>query len=186
MASASHSEEFTGHCPCRGISYTLLAAPIIIHCCHCTWCQRESGTAFAVNAIIETSKVQLSTASKGDATIQSISVPSASGKEQQIVRCSRCCVALWGHYAGYKEAAWVKVGTLERAGEVRPDVHIYTSTKVPWLDLSGGKVPVYAEYYKAAEVWDAEALERWKVVERMFQERKDREDNDSAILEAGS
>lgn len=63
-----------GGCDCGAVRYQMMDAPMFVHCCHCRWCQRESGSAFALNAIIETERVVLL---KGAPEI--IDTPSASG-----------------------------------------------------------------------------------------------------------
>src|SRR6185437_16541776 len=64
-----------GGCTCGAIRYRLKAKPLFVHCCHCTWCQRKSGSAFAVNAFIEASQVELL---KGNP--ERTTLPSASGR----------------------------------------------------------------------------------------------------------
>jgi hypothetical protein len=144
-----------GGCTCRAVRYRLLAAPLFVHCCHCRWCQRESGSAFALNALIETSRMQILSGGP-----QLIDTPSASGAGQQIARCPRCQVAVWSHYAGAgAKASFVRVGTLDDADALPPDVHIYTASKQPWVALPPG-MPAFAEYYDARALWPAESLAR--------------------------
>lgn len=144
-----------GHCTCGEVRYRLTDRPLFTHACHCTWCQRETGTAFALNALIEMDRVELLAGA-----VEEIDTPSASGKGQIIARCPTCNVALWSHYAGAgRKAAFVRVGTLERPGDCPPDIHIFTSTKLPWLMLDE-RVPVVAGYYRASEMWPDWALER--------------------------
>ena len=89
-----------------------------------------------------------------------IDTPSNSGKGQKIVRCPTCHVALYSHYAGMGDIlAFVRVGTLEEAGSLAPDVHIFTACKQPWVVLPPD-VPAFAEYYNAKEVWKPESLKR--------------------------
>lgn len=148
-----------GHCTCGAVRYRLTDRPLFTHACHCTWCQRETGTAFALNALIEMDRVELLAG-----TVEEIDTPSASGKGQIIARCPTCKVALWSHYAGAgRKAAFVRVGTLERPGDCPPDIHIFTSTKLPWLVLDE-RVPVVAEYYRRSEMWPDWALERFEVL----------------------
>jgi hypothetical protein len=129
--------------------------PLFVHCCHCTWCQRETGSAFAVNAMIESDRVQLL---HGD--VEVVDTPSNSGKGQKISRCPKCRIAVWSNYAGGGDAVrFVRVGTLAEPGRCPPDIHIFTSTKQPWVVLPPG-VPAVAEYYKAAEMWPKESLAR--------------------------
>ncbi|MFC2968664.1 GFA family protein [Acidimangrovimonas pyrenivorans] len=145
-----------GHCTCGHVKYRLKGRPLFTHCCHCTWCQRETGSAFALNALIESDRIELITGRP-----ERIETPSASGKGQTIARCPYCHVALWSHYAGGGAAlAFVRVGTLGDPAECPPDIHIFTSTKLPWVILPGN-VPAVPEYYRRSEMWPAASLERW-------------------------
>lgn len=144
-----------GRCTCGEIRYRLTRTPLFVHACHCTWCQRETGTAFALNALIETDAIALLAGQP-----ELIATPSASGKGQDIARCPRCHVALWSHYAGGgRTFAFVRVGTLVRPDLCPPDIHIYTSTRLPWVILDD-RVPVLPGYYDRKQVWPAASLER--------------------------
>ena len=146
-----------GGCSCRTVRYRLASAPLFVHCCHCRWCQRESGSAFALNAMIEADRVQLLAG-----RTERVATPSASGRGQAIVRCSSCRVALWSHYAGAGEAiSFVRVGTLDNPDLLAPDIHIYTASKQPWV-LLPPDTPAVAEYYRRSAHWPAAALERLK------------------------
>lgn len=148
------TECLTGRCTCGQLTYRMTAAPMITHACHCSWCQRETGTAFALNTLIETDRLQVTGA------IDYVMTPSASGKGQEIARCPSCRVAVFSHYAGAgRVLAFVRVGTLDTPDACPPDVHIFTATKQPWLVFPEG-AKVFAEYYKSAEVWSPEALDR--------------------------
>jgi len=106
------------------------------------WCQRESGTAFALNAVVERAQVTLL---QGE--VEVVSVPSESGKGQRIVRCPQCRIALWSHYpGGGDEIAFVRVGALDHPDLAPPDLHIYTASKQPWLELPHG-ARAFAEFY---------------------------------------
>ena len=147
-----------GGCACGKVRYRLKADPMVTHCCHCTWCQRETGSAFVINALIEMSEVEL----LGSPPV-SIETPSHSGRGQIIARCPDCHVAVWSHYssAGSK-AAFIRAGTLDDTGRVSPDVHIYTASKQPWIILKDGK-PSFEDFYpNPGQVWPAASLERWK------------------------
>ena len=144
-----------GGCDCGGLRYRMLTAPMFVHCCHCTWCQRETGTAFALNALIEVDRVVLLT---GEVDV--IDTPSASGKGQKISRCPKCRIALWSTYAGAGPAFnFVRVGTLDQAFRLKPDIHIFTSTKQPWVVLPPD-VPAMSEYYDRERYWPPESLAR--------------------------
>ena len=146
-----------GGCTCGAVRYRLKARPIIVHCCHCTWCQRETGSAFAVNAVIEATQVEL-TKGKPERTV----LPSASGKGQAVWRCANCGVTVWSNYpqAG-PNIHFIRVGTLDKPSRIQPDIHIYTSSKQPWVILPEG-IPAVAEFYNSAEVWSVESAARFK------------------------
>lgn len=128
---------------------------MFVHCCHCTWCQRETGSAFVLNAMIETDRLTVLAGQP-----EMVLTPSNSGKGQKIVRCPTCHVALWSHYSGAGDAvSFVRVSTLEQPTLVPPDIHIFTSTKVPWVGLPAD-VPVMPEYYSHRKYWPRESLER--------------------------
>jgi hypothetical protein len=144
-----------GGCSCRAARYRLLAPPLFVNCCHCHWCQRETGSAFVINAILETTRVQVLSGA-----LATIDTPSESGAGQPIVRCARCQVALWSHYGGAgTRAAFVRVGTLDTPAALAPGAHIFTASKQPWVVLPPG-VPAFAEYYDAKALWPAESLAR--------------------------
>lgn len=144
-----------GGCTCRYVRYRMTSPPMFVHCCHCRWCQRETGSAFALNALIESDRVQLQ---QGEVEI--VNTPSNSGKGQKIARCPRCHIALWSHYAGAGEAlSFIRVGTLDDPGRFPPDIHIFTSSKQPWVVLPPD-VPSFPEYYKTDEQWPQESLVR--------------------------
>ena len=144
-----------GHCTCGHVRYEMKTRPLFVHCCHCTWCQRETGTAFALNAMIESERVVLT-----HGEVEVVDTPSNSGKGQKIARCPKCRVAVWSNYAGAGDAVrFVRVGTLEEPGLMPPDIHIFTSTKQPWVVLPDG-IPAVAEYYDRKRHWPRESLER--------------------------
>jgi len=148
-----------GGCACRAVRYRLTSTPLFVHCCHCRWCQRETGAAFALNAMIETDRVE----TLADAPV-AIKTPSESGKGQTVMRCSDCHVALWSHYAGAGEAvSFVRVGTLDNPDLLPPDIHIFTSSKQPWVTLSGA-APAAPEYYSNRDYWPEESLERYRAL----------------------
>jgi hypothetical protein len=144
-----------GGCSCRAVRYRMATKPLFVHCCHCTWCQRESGASFALNALIESDRVELL---QGE--VEVIDTPSSSGKGQKFTRCAKCHIALWSNYAGAGDALrFIRVGTLDHPGRLPPDVHIFTSSKQPWVVLPPG-TPAFPEYYKSSELWPAESLAR--------------------------
>ena len=144
-----------GGCTCGAISYCLTTKPLFVHCCHCRWCQRETGASFALNAMIEADRVTLL---QGEPEI--VNTPSNSGKGQKITRCPICHVALWSHYAGAGDTVrFVRVGTLNNPDLLPPDIHIFTSSKQPWVVLPKD-APAVEEYYNRNIHWPKESLNR--------------------------
>ena len=147
--------EQEGGCACGAVRYRLTAAPLIVHACHCRDCQRLSGGAFAFNLWIERRFVE-----PNDAPLASMQVPAGSGKPQEIFRCAKCGTALWSKYhAAPGDTVLLRVGTLDHPEAVKPDVHIFTRSKAPWLELPQG-VPAFETFYKLADLWPEESRER--------------------------
>jgi len=145
-----------GGCACREVRYRVHREPLFVHCCHCRWCQRETGASFALNALVETSEIELLHGAPAR-----IETPSESGKGQAVMRCPRCQVAVWSHYAGAGDRlSFIRVGTLDRPDRIAPDIHIYTESKQPWVVIPEG-VPAYRQYYDPRKEWPAESRARY-------------------------
>jgi hypothetical protein len=148
-----------GGCDCQAVRYRMETKPLVVHCCHCRWCQRESGAAFALNAMIEADRVTML-----GVPPEVVDTPSASGLGQKIARCPTCKVAVWSHYAGSGPTIkFVRVGTLDNPNLLPPDVHIFTASKQPWVVLPDGAV-AFEDYYAREHVWPAESLARRKTM----------------------
>jgi hypothetical protein len=148
-----------GGCTCRQLRYRLSGPPLIVHACHCRWCQRETGTAFATNALYEADRV---THLAGEPDV--VVTPSASGKGQRIARCPSCRVSIWSNYPQAGPAVrFIRVGTLDEPDQLPPDIHIFTSSKQPWLTLPPSARAV-AEFYDLENTWSAESLERRRIM----------------------
>ncbi|MBI5255452.1 MAG: GFA family protein [Burkholderiales bacterium] len=155
MTCETDAATFEGGCDCRQLRYRLLSRPLFVHCCHCRWCQRESGASFALNAMIEADRVALL-----EGAPELVHTPSESGRGQQIARCPRCRIAVWSHYAGAGPlVSFVRVGTLDQPDQLPPDIHIFTASKQPWVLLPPG-TPAVAEYYERETHWPPESLAR--------------------------
>jgi len=152
-------ETFEGGCTCRHVRYRMTSGPLFVHCCHCRWCQRETGSAFVLNAMIEAERVQLLA---GDVDV--VITPSQSGRGQKIARCPQCRVAVWSNHSGGGDVVrFVRVGTLDEPDRLPPDVHIFTMSKQPWVVLPP-EVPAVEEFYDRDKVWSAASLARWRAV----------------------
>ncbi len=147
---------FDGGCACGTLRYRMQSAPMFVHCCHCKDCQRQTGSAFVLNALIETNRVQLLSGAP-----QPSSMPTDSGKPHTVFRCPQCGTAVWSEYGGGAALRFVRVGTLDEPTALPPDVHIYTRSKQPWLTLPDG-VPSFEAYYRSSTLWPPASLERRK------------------------
>ena len=153
--AASDIDPFDGGCTCRYLRYRMSTKPLFVHCCHCRWCQRETGTAFALNALIEADRVQLL-----HGEVDTVGTPSASGKGQRISRCPKCRIAVWSNYGGSGDLVrFVRIGTLDEPDRLPPDIHIYTASKQPWVALPAS-TPAVEEYYQASKYWPLASLDR--------------------------
>lgn len=156
-----------GGCTCGKVRYHLTARPLFVHCCHCRWCQRETGSAFVLNALIEQECID----SMGGGTV-AVETPSESGRGQIIHRCPDCQVAVWSHYQGIGPAvAFVRVGTLDAPDAFPPDINIYTASKQSWAPINHD-IPAVSAYYKRSEYWPEESIERLKLARERFAGRQ--------------
>jgi len=148
-----------GGCDCAAVRYRMQSPPLFVHCCHCRWCQRETGAAFALNAMIESARV-----TNLGVEPELVYTPSNSGRGQEIARCPTCRIAVWSHYSGSgRLTKFVRVGTLDDPDLLPPDVHIFTASKQPWVIIPEG-VPAFDSYYQRDNVWPADSLTRWQAL----------------------
>ena len=147
-----------GGCACGRVRYRLTSAPMFVHCCHCRDCQRQCGSAFVLNALIETSRIALLVGAP-----EAAGVPTESGRPHIIHRCPDCRVALWSDYGGRPALRFVRVGTLDQPGELPPDVHIFTRSRLPWVVLPQG-VRAFEGYYDMRSEWPAPSLARRRAI----------------------
>jgi hypothetical protein len=146
-----------GGCACGAVRYRLTSDPLFTHCCHCLNCQRQTGSAFVINLLIEADRVEVLAGAP-----QQVDVPRDDGSTQQIFRCPTCQVAVFSRY-GRPEVWFVRGGTLDQPSEVTPDVHIFTRSKLSWVKLPDS-VPAFEVYYDMNTLWPAASLERLEAI----------------------
>ena len=147
-----------GGCACGRVRYRLKSKPMFVHCCHCRDCQRQTGSAFVINALVETDRIEVLSGAP-----EPIPVPTDSGRPHDIYRCAECKTALWSDYGRRPAIRFVRVGTLDDASALVPDVHIYTRSKLPWVALPAG-VPAFDVYYDMKTLWPAKSLARRRAI----------------------
>jgi hypothetical protein len=145
-----------GRCGCGAVTYQMHTKPMFVHCCHCKDCQRQTGSAFVLNAIIEADRVTF------EGPVNETTLPTPSGKGQIITRCAECGVAVFSAYLVRQgKLRYVRVGTLDDPDSCPPDVHIFTSSKLDWMPLPAD-VPVFENFYEIPKVWPESSLARWR------------------------
>jgi hypothetical protein len=152
------SADLQGGCACGAVRYRLASPPLFVNCCHCQDCQRQTGSAFVINALIEADRVMVVSGNP-----EPIAVATPSGTPQEIYRCPSCRVALWSTYGGMQKLRFVRVGTLDDAAALEPGVHIYVRSKLPWVTLPAG-VPAFEAYYDSRKLWPPASLERRRAI----------------------
>ncbi|KIX06028.1 uncharacterized protein Z518_04002 [Rhinocladiella mackenziei CBS 650.93] len=167
MAPQGIALPLEGGCDCGEIRYAMETKPMVVHCCHCRWCQKETGASFALNAMIETDRLKILKKEP-----EWIIVPSESGAGQTIARCPQCRIAVWSVYLHntafvQQRLRIVRVGTLDNPDALPPDVHIWTAEKQPWIVLSD-QIPAFRDMeYDDEKVWPRDGLERRKKLKEL-------------------
>jgi hypothetical protein len=151
------STALEGACACGEVRYRLTSEPLFVHCCHCLNCQRQTGSAFVVNLLIEADRIELLAGEP-----QPVAVPRTGGKKQKIWRCPTCQVAVFSQYTSPR-IRFVRGGTLDDPSLVTPDVHIFTRSKLPWVTIPDS-APAFDVYYDTNKLWPAASLERLEAV----------------------
>lgn len=146
--------ELQGGCACGAVRYRLTSGPMFVHCCHCSDCQRQVGSAFVVNALIETDRVELLSGE-----LVPTAMPTDSGRPHIVYRCPACGTTIKSDYGDRKVLSFLRATTLDDRAALPPDVHIFTRSKLPWVRFPEG-ARVFDIYYDMAKEWPAESLAR--------------------------
>ena len=146
-----------GGCACGAVRYRLTSDPLFTNCCHCLNCQRQTGSAFVINLLIEADRLELLAGAP-----RPVDAPRDDGTKQRIFRCPTCQVAVFSEY-GRPGVLFVRAGTLDQPSGITPDAHIFTRSKLPWITLPES-APAFEVYYDAKALWPAASLERLKAI----------------------
>lgn len=148
-------KQLEGGCACGAIRYKLTKQPLIVHACHCRDCQRLTGGPHVINIWIETKFVEADHGAPNSHKLKA-----GSGKPQEVFFCGKCGTYLWSRYEAVpSDCLFVRAGTLDRPQAVAPDVHIFTRSKLPWVELPKG-VPAFSSFYEIPKIWPSESLTR--------------------------
>ena len=156
------SQSYEGGCFCKAVRYRLTSEPMFVNCCHCLNCQAQTGSAFVINAIIESDRLELLS---GEPVVTELE--SGSGHPHDVYRCPKCLVAVWSDYGRRPFVRFVRVGTLDDPSALQPDAHIFTRSKQPWVGLPDG-VPAFDVFYDRKELWPAASIERGRAAVARF------------------
>lgn len=143
-----------GGCACGAVRYRLTSGPMFVHCCHCADCQRQGGSAFVINALIETDRIEVLSGE-----LKPTPMPTESGRPHLVYRCAACGTTIWSDYGDRKVMSFLRATTLDDRAALPPDVHIFTRSKLPWVRLPDG-ARAFEVYYDMAAEWPAESLAR--------------------------
>lgn len=149
-----NEESRYGQCFCGKVRYRMHGRPMFIHCCHCRDCQQQTGSAFAVNGLIEAERIELL---EGKPVV--VAMRTDSGHPHDIYRCEACQSALWSDYGRRTWLRFLRITTLDQPGDFVPDVHIYTRSRLPWVVLPEG-ARAFEEYYSTKAEWPPDSIAR--------------------------
>ena len=153
LASFTMAKKVTGGCACGSIRYQLLDKPMFVHCCHCDDCQRLTGSAFVLNAIIETQAIKLLSGKP-----VAVPVPRENGPHE-IYRCPRCQTPVWSEYGHKPNIRYVRVGTLDKPGRAEARrAHLHpVESEVAQLPK---RTPSFRDYYNTSKLWPKASFKR--------------------------
>lgn len=143
-----------GGCACGAVRYRLKSGPMFVNCCHCADCQRQVGSAFVINAVIETDRIEVLSGE-----LKPTAMPTDSGRPHLVYRCTACGTTIWSDYGDRKVMSFLRATTLDERGALSPDAHIFTRTKLPWVQLPAD-TPAFEVFYDLPKQWPAESLAR--------------------------
>jgi hypothetical protein len=147
-----------GGCFCGHVRYELLDKPMFINCCHCTDCQNQTGGAFVINAIIEAKNIK-----KLKGSLSRISMFPKGHRPHDIYRCKKCKIAVWSDYGRRKKMLFVRVSTFDKPHKFKPDAHIFTRSKVPWVKIPKS-MPAFKIFYDLEKQWPKKSLKRREAI----------------------
>ena len=120
----------TGSCLCGAIRYTVDVPITELRACHCTHCQKASGAAGSVNAVVPRAalKITQGTAKRYDAKAD-------SGRTLYRYFCGDCGSPIYSQRATAPETAVLRAGTLDSAGDMKITANIWTRSARPWATI---------------------------------------------------
>ncbi|MGQ0654683.1 MAG: GFA family protein [Betaproteobacteria bacterium] len=122
--------ERLGGCMCGAARYRIEGEPLTFYACHCTDCQRRSGSAFGLSMLVPRKAVALT---QGETLPVEAAVE--NGRVKRAVACAKCRTHLWGVSGRNPEVLVIRPGTLDDKSGLAPVAHMWTRSKQPWVAL---------------------------------------------------
>ena len=127
-AANAMNPPYTGQCLCGAVQYKVNEGPLVVYACHCTDCQKRSGSAFGLSMWVHRNAIEVT---KGEATLQTLK--HSDGRPRFVRICAECGTRLWSEPAKRQELAVIRPGTLNDTSSLRPAAHIWTRSAQPWV-----------------------------------------------------
>ncbi len=125
--------KFTGGCQCGNIRYEVVGIPKQLVVCHCTDCQRQSGSAFGMTLVVNEADFRLT---QGEP--KTFASKSHTGRAKLGAFCPECGTRIYHKPEWRKGTVSVKPGTLDDTRWLKPDMHLWTSSKQTWVTIPEG------------------------------------------------
>ena len=128
----------TGGCMCGGVRFELTEPPVSALWCHCTRCQRRSGTAASISARIAPGSLKIL---QGEELLRSWAPPDGFAK----VFCSECGSQMWAQSTTDPDVIAVRFGVFDGDPGVRPSWHQFVAYAAAWQPLPDDGLPRFDE-----------------------------------------
>jgi hypothetical protein len=119
-----------GGCFCGAIRYRLVGEPLTLYACHCTDCQRQTGSSFSLSMVVFRTAIELL---RGEP--RRYEITTADGRLKNGRFCGTCSSRVWVESVTFPDIALVEPGTLDDTTWIRPVAHIWTRSAQPWISL---------------------------------------------------
>ena len=133
----------TGGCLCGQVRFEVTEPLVSAGYCHCTRCQRRTGSAAAVSALVAPGSLRVT---EGEELIRSYDPPDGFSK----VFCSRCGGALWARHPTDRGIVSVRMGTFDADPGIRPSYRQFVAYAAPWEPIPDDGLPRHPERRPAA------------------------------------
>ena len=128
----------TGGCLCGAVRFEVTEPLVSAGYCHCTRCQRRTGTAASAQARIVPGSLRILS---GNELIRAYEPPDGFAKHF----CSACGSALWSRSREDPEIVSVRLGAFDGDPGIRPSARTFVAYAAPWEPIPDDGLPRYPE-----------------------------------------